>query len=528
VDYPDTTTILGAAKLTGRLRSGTSVGLLGAVTDRETARTATGVVRSTVEVAPRTVWGVGRVIQEFGGAGSTIGAHLTLVHRNLASGDALSAALVRTAITAGFDTRVRFLDGAYEGAFNVGLTHVAGDPAAVERVQRASAHYFQRVDQPRIRLDPTRRSLEGAQIEGSINKIAGRHWLWGASLQIETPEFETLDFGRLNAAGDYMGGPRITYRETRPGRFLRAYSLNLALTDRGYFDRDLGVRHTLGSNNSVTFTNFWVASLNFSRFFRGMDTQLTRGGPAMQTPLGWNITASLRNSTGARTTWNGSADIRTNEFGEAAWLIGGELAARPAPALQISVAPDFAREKGTSASVNGAINRQYLMALGGGRSETYGRRYIFGEVDRATVSTQFRVNYTFKPDVTLDLYAEPFAASGRYRGIGELAEARGRSLRMYGTDGTTLKRLDDGSYRVTDGNATFTLDNRDFNVRSFRSNVVLRWEWRPGSTLFVVWQQDRSASVLGRPRVNAADLFGAFSAPGDNVLAVKTTWWLSP
>jgi hypothetical protein len=203
------------------------------------------------------------------------------------------------------------------------------------------------------------------------------------------------------------------------------------------------------------------------------------------------------------------------------------VSARPSPSLQFSFAPEYSNENGTNASFMGPINRQYLVTLTGGRPETYGRRYIFGLVDRTTVAVQFRASYTFKPDVTLEVYAEPFAASGRYNGFGELAVARGRDLRLYGTGGTTLQRLADGSYQVTDGAATFALANRDFNVRSFRSNAVLRWEWRPGSILYVVWQQNRSSSEPYGDHVGAGDLFGSFSAPGDNILAVKTTWWIS-
>jgi hypothetical protein len=469
---------------------------------------------------------VGRVIQEFG-SDSTVGAHLTLVHRDLAAGDPLAALLVRNAMTAGFDTRVRFHDRTYEAAFNVGLTHLDGEPASVERVQRASGHYLQRLDQPAIRLDTTRRSFDGAQIQGSFNKVAGRHWLWGGNIMIESPEFDPLDFGRLNFAGDVMGGPRVTYRETQPGRIFRGYSLGLNLNTYQYFDRDLGVRYTLSTNNSFTLRNFWTTSVNVSRNFRGLDAQSTRGGPAMGTPLGLNVGGSLRNSSSSQRRWNGGVDYRSNEYGEAAWSFNGSVSARPSPALQFSIAPEYASETGVGGIFSGPIGRQYLTTLSGGRAETYGWRYIFGLPDRTTLSTQFRVSYTFKPDVTLDVYAEPFAASGAYRGFGELSVSRGRDLRMYGTDGTTLDRLTDGSYRITDGGSTFTLSNRDFNVRSFRSNVVLRWEWRPGSIFYGVWQQNRSSSVPRGEHVGAGDLFGSFSAEGDNIFAVKTTFWIS-
>jgi hypothetical protein len=247
----------------------------------------------------------------------------------------------------------------------------------------------------------------------------------------------------------------------------------------------------------------------------------------MGTPLGWSTTTALRNRAGSKTAWSGSWNLKTNEFGESSWTLSGSVSARPSPSVQLSIAPEYIEETGTSGAFNGAINRQYLTTLSGGSAATYGRRYIFGLPDRTTLSAQFRFNYTFKPDVNLDVYTEPFAASGRYRGFGELAAARDRNLRVYGTDGTAIARLADGSYQVSDGASTFNLPNRDFNVRSFRSNVVLRWEWRPGSTLYAVWQQNRASSIVEGEHVGVGDLFGSLSAPGDNIFAIKTTVWLS-
>lgn len=527
VDYPDVSTILGAAKLTGRTRHGTSVGFLAALTDQEFARVQTAAVRSEVKVAPRTAWAVGRVIQQFGSEGSTVGAHLTVVHRDLDPGEPLAAQQVRNAITTGVDTEIRFGDRNYEASGNVGLTFLTGEAAAIARVQTSSGHYLQRVDQPTIRLDPTRTELNGIQIVGNIGKVGGRHWLWSQNIMIESPEFHPLDFGRLNYAGDLTGGPRLTYRETQPGTIFRGYSFQVGLNNYWYFDTDLGVRQILSGNNSVTWKNFWVSSINWTRYFRGNDTQATRGGPAMGVPLGWNVGASLRNSSGSQTRWNANASLRTNEFGEDAWEVSGRVSARPSPSLQFSIEPDYLNEQGAGGIFSGPIGRQYLTTLGGGRAETYGKRYVFGLVDRTTLSSQFRVSYTFKPDLTLDVYAEPFAASGRYRGFGELLAPRSKELRIYGTGGTTITRLADGSYTVTDGPSSFTLANRDFNVRSFRSNVVLKWEWRPGSTLYVVWQQNRASSVADGSHVGASDLFGSLSAPGDNIFAIKTTLWTS-
>ncbi len=272
------------------------------------------------------------------------------------------------------------------------------------------------------------------------------------------------------------------------------------------------------SNNSATLRNFWVSSLNITRFFRGNDAQMTRGGPSMGVPLGWAWTASLRNRSGSKNAWSATVNGRSNELGDHTLSTSLTMSAQPTPSMQFSVSPTYADENGTSSTFSGPINRQYLATLDGGRPENYGKRYIFGVVDRTTLSAQFRVSYTFKPDVTLDVYAEPFAASGRYDAYGEMLRPREINLRMYGTDGTTITRQADGSYRVTDGAAAFTLANSDFNRRSYRSNVVLRWEWRPGSILYVVWQQNRASQTTEGSHVGVNDLFDSLSAPGSQHL----------
>jgi len=165
--------------------------------------------------------------------------------------------------------------------------------------------------------------------------------------------------------------------------------------------------------------------------------------------------------------------------------------------------------------------RQFVGSRPGGPEGTFGRRYVFAHVDRSELVARMRLNYLFTPDLSLEVYAEPYAASGRYARFGELPSARSRELREYGQ----VERTDDG-YRVTDGGATFALPHNDFNVRSFRSNAVARWEWRPGSTLFLVWQQNRYAeSPDGRP-VGFTDLSRTLGTAGDNSLALKVTYWI--
>jgi hypothetical protein len=139
---------------------------------------------------------------------------------------------------------------------------------------------------------------------------------------------------------------------------------------------------------------------------------------------------------------------------------------------------------------------------------------------------EYRLGLTLRPDLNLDVYAEPFAASGHYYDYGELLEPGSRERLKYGTNGTTLTINPDGSQVATAGESTIPLRNRDFNTLSFRSNVVLRWEWRTGSTLYVVWQQDRAGTETIGTTVNVGDAFRSVTAPGANIFLIKTSFWI--
>ena len=239
----------------------------------------------------------------------------------------------------------------------------------------------------------------------------------------------------------------------------------------------------------------------------------------MQRPRFFRSTFELETSDASRTRGDLSAEYTRNEDGGLTFNINGDLTFQPGTQWQLSIGPEYEREVDT---------QQYVTTLAGGPIAAFGSRYVFAHVDRSTYSTEIRLNYTFKPDLTLDFYGEPFAASGRYDQFGELMAARTRAMRAYGTEGTTLTRLPDGSAAVTDGAASFRLANRDFNVQSFRSNLVLRWEWRAGSSLYLVWQQDRALEEVSNARVSIGDMFGSIGRSGDNFFAIKTSFWFSP
>lgn len=519
VDQPRASTILGAAKLTGRTASRLSVGALLGMTGRANARVFSvdsNRTTSTV-VEPRTEYAVVRLEQELGKQASTFGGMLVAMRRDLGSDPTLTARLASQAYSGGVDWRIRWQQGKYAVSGYAGFSHVEGDSFAIGRVQRSSAHYFQRPDGAYLDYDPSRQSLTGYTASIRADKDAGRRILWGAQVSTETSGYEVNDVGRLQSAEDVDYNADIQIRETEPGRYLRNW--RLGFVSRGSFN--YGGNHTNAEwqqSANLTFLNFWSLNLNTRLDPSTLDDALTRGGPLMRTGLSWGQDYRLNSAMGARTGWRANYNWGRDALGGWRSAFGGGITVRPSPRWQLSLDPNYQRS---------TDSRQYVTTVtDAAATATYGARYLFAYVDRVTTSLKTRVNYAFSRSLTLEGYAEPFAASGRYHGIGELRAPRTSELRRYGAEGTTITRLTNGSYAITPQGAAFTLSNRDFNVLSFRSNVVLRWEWHAGSTLYVVWQQNRRASeALGEP-VSAADLLNTTRAAGDNFLALKMSYWL--
>jgi hypothetical protein len=238
----------------------------------------------------------------------------------------------------------------------------------------------------------------------------------------------------------------------------------------------------------------------------------------MATANGYQLTASLNSRANVPTTWSARTTYVHDEFGGKTISLSTTLTVRPASRWQASVDPTYSRVTDP---------RQYITTRAGGAA-TFGQRYIFSSIERGTLSARFRLNYAFTPNFTVEAYAEPFAASGRFFSFGELSAPRSKTLRVYGAagTGTSATRSANGATAITDGSDAFTLANLDFNRRSFRSNLVLRWEWLPGSTAFLIWQQSRQSSDPVGRLITAGDLLDSTHAAGDHFLVFKLSYLL--
>ena len=497
VRRPDATPILGAAKLTGRLPSGLSVGVLGAATGRAhalTFDTLTGVT-GRVEVDAPTAYGIVRLQQEVGSAGSAVGMTLTGTGRDMDDGSPVAERLGDAAVAGGVNWDLRFRGGAYQVNGAAGFSHVRGEPAAILRLQRGSARYFQRPDAGYVEVDSTRTSLSGVQGWLSAAKVSGEHWLWDVGVATESPGFDLNDAGQLSTADEASAYGQLRYRETKPRGALRRW--DAYVTASGVWNH--GGTRTGGDvffDWEATWKNFWRSY--FTAFYtpRALSPTLTRGGPLAGRPSSWAVIGYLSNSPQAPLRWNGRVYYGQSE-GRPTYRLSGGVSIRPGPRWQLSIDPNYLR--GTTA-------RQYVEVVeDAGPAETFGDRYVFAGVVRSEFFAQVRLSYLFTPDLSLELYAEPFASSGRYFRYGYLPAPRSFEL-------APLPQPEE--------------PEDDFNVRSFRSNAVLRWEWRPGSTLFVVWQQDRAGEIDRIGFVNPRSLLETLDTRGDNFLAVKVSYWL--
>lgn len=500
---PDAATILGAAKLTGRTASGWRIGIVEAATARENAQFLDdgGEFGSEV-VEPQTNYFVGRVEKNLSEGQSSIGGILTAVNRDLET-ETLENLLRASAYTGGVDFSHEFARRAWSLSGYVAGSRIAGSTAAMLRAQHSSARYFQRPDANYVELDSTRTMLEGYTARLDIRKIAGLHWRGEANIAAISPGFEINDLG-FQTSVDRIGADfNISYVENRPGQLFRNYRINSRNSrDWNFGWTTQGGRSQLGFNGQLA--NYWGGNFTLTRNWASFDDRLTRGGPLARNLADWSVNFELGSDSRKQVNGRLRSGYGWGESGGWNGNVGANLTVRPAENWTLSAGPGFRR------TVTAA---QYITTLDdASATHTFGRRYIFAPLDQTTVSMETRLNVNFTPELSLDVFAQPFVSSGDFAAPMQLRAPRTFEFDPY--DATT--------------------EDRDFNTRSLRGNAVLRWEWQPGSTLFVVWQQRRAGELhcnvdnCRRGRFDfGRDTRAVFDARPNNVFLVKLNYWLN-
>lgn len=513
----DQTTIVAAAKISGKTRDGWTIGLTGALTDQESAAVIDSVGQSFTDVVePRSGYLVGRLAKDFRGGQTVIGLFGTTVQRSLPEElDFLHS----SAYTGGLDWRHRFRDDTYSFRGRIVGSYVEGSPEAIEETQQSSARYYQRPDADYLDFDPTRTSLSGSAIALSFGKHGGGSWRWSTGFDRRSPGLEVNDIGFQREADRTLQYLWVNRRWLQPGKVFRRFNLNFnqwSVWTTGWDRRNLGGN----VNANFTLLNYWAGWFGMTRNLGGLNVTELRGGPAINSPSsinGWAGFQSDERKPLRAEVWSwGFMQDETDSWGGG---VGTGLAWRPATNVDLQASPEINWNRDEWQYVDtGEVN---------GNDE-----YIFGDLHQTTVSMTFRGNLTFSPTLSLQLYAQPFLSSGRYERYRRVTDPRAEPF------WAQFETFDDDQITVTDdelsidvdrdGAGDVDLDVPDFTVLSFRSNVVLRWEYSLGSTLFLVWQHGRNEDTTdGRFRFGAG-IGDLFRADAENVFLVKVNYWISP
>jgi len=508
---PAQTRILGAGKLSGKTDSGWSIGVLGALTGAESSRVDRGGLRSVEEIEPRSGYGVFRLQRDFRDGASALGLIATTTNRDGGAADALE--LRREGYAAGIDARHRFHGNTLEVVGHLLGSRVSGSSAAILATQRSSARYFQRPDAGHLSVDPERTSLSGWAGSLDLHKVGGGPWRFHVGTQLRSPGFEVNDLGFVSRVDVIQQSGLVGYQETRPGNRLRRWNVNVSGRSSWNFDGD---RTELAGTVAGSLQTLGNLNLNGEVGIAGsgLSTEVLRGGPAL------------------RTEPDGSASLRINTDERPALQVGGNLSVSRRPdgdswSLNRSVNIRWRPTGWGVVRVAPFYNRRFEDRQWVARVVTAGEsHYLVGRMEQATAGVTVRADLAITPDLTLQLYAQPFLSAGSFSDFRRVAAPR--ALR-YGDrfEGVEAVRGEEG-YEVGLGGSPATFSDPDFSVRQFRSNAVLRWEYRPGSTLFLVWSQARDGfSEEGELRLRQG-LDAFFASAPRNVLMMKMSYWLSP
>jgi hypothetical protein len=482
---PVAATILGAAKLTGRAGR-FSVGALSAVTAEEEATIASaGLQRRAQAIEPLSGYTVMRARREFANQ-SNVGFMLTSTNRQLA--DELKF-LPEDAYTGGVDYDLRLSRRFNISGFWAG-SRVEGSTDAIARLQKNTVHAFQRPDADHVEFDPAQTALSGHAGSVAFGKIGGEKTRFSANYGFKSPGFDMNDLGFQRRADERYASHWFQMRDNVPGRFTRTFIWNLNQYAGWNFAGD---RLWSGGNVNMhwTWKNYYRFNVNGAPF----RDRITRGGPGVlgNSSLGLWYNAGTDDRKSLSVFYSGyhendrNGTVRHNVVPSITW--------RPSAATSVSTGFRY------------FINNDDAQWVA---NETVGdsTRYVFGRLRQRTAAFTFRVNYTLTPTLSVQTYAEPFVSAGRYENYKQLVNGR------------APLHADRYAPYAYDGNA-------DFNYRSFRTTNVLRWEYKPGSSLFVVWQQGRQdTGDLGDFRFGR-DFGGIFDAPSHNVFLVKLSYWLN-
>jgi len=519
-DRPKETRILGAAKLTGKIDNSISIGALSALTERTYSTLSLNNNKFEEEIEPLTHYAVFRTQKEFNGGKQAIGAMFTGVNRDLRN-NGLKELLSDQAYTFGIDGWT-FLDDDDTYVFTATAvgSYTHGSKKYITSLQESPTRYMQRPDATYARLDSNLTSLSGWFSKISLNKEKGNFYL-NAALGASSPGFDFNDLGWQFITDRISGHLVLGYSWLEPGKVFRNAYVNLAYWRNQDFEGNL-INNGIFSLNNFQFANYWNlhfrAGINFDRFSR----ETTRGGPLVIQPTNIFLFFEGRSDSRDPLIISPSFFYWLDKSGKNTYRASIDFEWRPDPQLSFNIAPGYEYNFDNKQWVDN-FDDPYAV-------DTYNKRYVFGDLLQHTISTDIRLNWTFTPELSLQLYIQPFITIGKYSNFKELAQPRTDEYNNFGENGSTISlNENDDEYIIDpdgDGPAdTFVIGNPNFNYKSLLGNLVLRWEVMPGSIFYFVWTHQKTNEDNPGIFNMGRDLGNLFQTPADNVFLVKFSYW---
>lgn len=511
LSIPDNTSIISALKLTGKTKKGLSVGFLHSMTAKEDA-TVYGEdgTKTRQDAEPFTNYLVGRLKQDFNKGNTVLGGMVTSVNRNI--NESQLDFLPKSALTGGMDFVHNWKKRKYYVAGKGFFSDVKGSEEAISNLQLASTHYFQRPDATHLEYDDTKTNLSGhgGEIEGG--KRSGKFRATG-SFSWRSPGVDLNDVGYMYQADYLQEQSTFYYMINKPHGIMRNYWLRLTQMASWSYGGELTKEEVTG-HGYLRFTNLWRVHLNLERDYNLFDTRELRGGPILYKDP----------------TWDGEVFMQTNSakdllVGAGTRFIRGDdkISARDQYTLYLRLL--LGENLSITSNTVYLKNVDYHQYAGRVTLVDGNRGYIVGQIDQKVLRSTLRIEYFVTPEFSIQYYASPYASTGKYQDFRRVnvGDSKKLSERYINLEGQLENRI----YTFAEGDDSYRIYNPNFIFKEFNSNLVARWEFRPGSTVYLVWnrtisdyQYDYDSSIT--------NVFGnILGSESQNVFMVKFSYWFT-
>jgi hypothetical protein len=510
--YPDNTSILSAVKISGKTSGGLAVGVMQSLTANENARLHSGGQERKIRVEPLTNYTVARIQQDYKEGNTVLGGIITSTNRFI--DNSYLEFLNQNAFTGGIDFLHQWNDKEFFVDAKLIASNITGSADAISNLQLSSARYFQRPDISYVHYDSTRTQLAGQGGRIKIGKGSKGLWRYSCEFNWRSPGLDLNDMGYMQTADIVSEETELSYFVNKPVSIFRTYSIGLHQSNN--WDYGMNYLHSgLFFTSSWEFLNRWGISPSVHYLTEGLHNSMLRGGESMLLPSQWEGSLSIYSDHSKKIYAGINADRSVSGNNNyTSTSLGINATVIPVNVLKISASLNYSENED---------NLQYVetKVLNGSN------KYLLAHLSQKTLGATFRIDYNITPELSIQYYGSPFASVGNYSAFKEVTNPKASGYNdRFALLNTTLSG---NTYQVEAHNGTpaYTVNNPDFTFNQFRSNLVFRWEYRPGSQIFLVWGNERTDWRNESNEKVGKALTRLSKVVPNNIFQIKLNYWFS-